>query len=180
MLQSPGPAPAPVAVAAPKPTPPPPVAPPRPPPAPDESPAAPADTLPGQVQTLAERLNAAVDLLKSPTWSEADAQQARALIDSTYAPLIQQLGLNAADAAAFNGLLAQRFDADRAALATAASQGFTLADNPAEFALLERTAVTPVEIQIHTLLGNDGYQQYQACAAPIRFAVAATLRQNSR
>ncbi len=128
----------------------------------------------------AERLAAAVTLLTSPTLDATAVQQARALIDSAYAPLYQQLGLSPTDATALGDLLSQRLDADRTGLAAAAAQGLTLADNPAEVALVVRAAVTPVEIQIRALLGGDGYQQYQAFAAPIRTAVAAALRQNQR
>jgi hypothetical protein len=119
-------------------------------------------------------------LLTAPTFDEANAQQARELIDSSYAPLYQQLSLDPATAAAFSNLLVQRLEADRAALAAASSQGLNLVDNPLEVALLARTAVAPVDSQIRTLLGDDAYQQYQAYAAPLRAAVVVALRQNPR
>ena len=148
-------------------------------PAPAAETAAPvADNLP--LQTPEERLTAAVSLLTSPTYSPAEAQQVRTLIDSTYGPLYQQLGLNQADSAALGDLLAQRFTADRTGLAAAAGQGLNLTDNPLEVALQVRAAVAPVDAQISTLLGGDAYQQYQAYAAPIRAAVAGALRQNQR
>ena len=143
------------------------------PPAPAAAPA-PADH---PVQPPAERLAAAVALLMSPDRDEATVQQTRALIDSAYAPLYQQLGLNPADTAALGDLLVQRFDTDRTALAIATSQGLTLANNPTEIAAQVRTAVTPLEGQIRTLLGDAGYQQYRTFAAPIRAAVVAALIQ---
>jgi hypothetical protein len=131
-------------------------------------------------QTPAERLAAAVTLLTSPNWTEANAQQAKDLIDTTYAPLAGQLGLNQADADAFNNLLVQRFASDRTALAVAANQGLTLTDNPGEVALLVRTADAPIDTQINQLLGPAGFVQYQIYAAPIRLAVAAALRQSQQ
>ncbi len=135
---------------------------------------APADS---PIQTPAERLAAAVALLMSSNRDAATVRQTRDLIDSAYAPLYQQLGLNASATAAFGDLLAQRFDTDRTALAIATSEGLTLTNNPVEIAAQVRTAVTPLEGQIHTLLGDAGYQQYRTFAATIRAAVVAALIQ---
>jgi len=153
---------------------------PAPPPPPNE-PVVPEEPAPtaakDTAQTPAERLAAAVALLTSPTFNEASAQQARELIDSTYAPLYAQLNLSPADAAALGDLLTQRLSATRAAFGAAASQGLDLANNPVEVAVLARTAVAPVETQIANLLGSDGYQQYQTYAAPLRAAVVSALLQ---
>jgi LPXTG-motif cell wall-anchored protein len=156
-------------------------------PAPSESP----PPTPSDDATSATMLPQQAAYLVAALVPGATAQDIRPLIDSAFAPFYQRMNLSEEDTAKLGDLLTRRLVAAKAtltsaagqgldvggALVSAANEGVNLTDSRTPVAQLARDAVAPAETQIHSLLGDAGYQQYQAYAAPLRNAVLNAVAQ---
>jgi len=131
-------------------------------PAPEEEPEPPVDP----------RQRVLGALLNNPQIQQLAQGVAQTVVSSAYDPLIQQLQLNPQQTAELNSLISQRALIGGDVLREALAQGVDVQANRAQLQQQVREAQSQVDQQIHGMLGDSNYQQYQD--------YTATLRQNGR
>lgn len=83
-------------------------------------------------------------------------------VDRTYAALFQQLKLTPEQTDALRNLLVRRMNVVQAASSTAMAQGINPTANQTGFARMVAQGEAAVDQDIHALLGDQGFQTYQA------------------
>jgi len=101
-------------------------------------------------------------LLNNPQVQQLADGMARSAVANAYAGLFQQLNLNQEQSDALSSLLAQRALVGGDVLRNAMAQGLDPAANAAQLRQQVSQAQGQVDQSIHTMLGDSGYQQYQA------------------
>jgi hypothetical protein len=124
----------------------------------DEPPAPPNDRAARQRAAL----GAIGNLLNNPQIQQLAAGVTQNLVSGAYAGFVQQMNMGEEQAAAFNGLVAQRALIGQEVLRSASAQGLDLQAGGAQLQQQVRQAEAQVDQQIHSLLGDAGFQQYQA------------------
>jgi hypothetical protein len=125
-------------------------------PQPEEPPAAPD---PADARQRGTAMLGAI--LNNPQMQQLAEGMTRTLVTSAYAGLIQQLNLSPEQGAAFNELVAQRALIGQEVLRNATSQGLDLAANADQLRQQVSQGQAQVDQQIHGVLGDGGFQQYQ-------------------
>ena len=116
--------------------------------------------------TSAKPGNAIAELFNNPGMKEMMRQQMANMVEREFPPLIVQMRLPSGQAAAFKNLLVQEMSAGVDQVSTSASADPAAAAQAAEAVKADKAAI---EDQIHQLLGDNNfaqYQQYQKTLSP--------------
>ncbi len=122
-----------------------------------------ADELPAPNADEARQRGAAAigALLNNPQIQQFASNMTQTIVTNAYAGLVQQLNLSPEQATAFNDLVAQRALVGQEALRTALAQGVDVAANADQLRQQVSQAQAQVDRNIHSLLGDGAFQQYQ-------------------
>jgi hypothetical protein len=123
----------------------------------------PAEELPVPDPAEARQRGAAAigALLNNPQIQQFASNMTQALVTNAYSGLVQQLNLSPEQGAAFNDLVSQRALVGQEVLRNATAQGLDLGANADQLRQQVSQAQTQVDQNIHGLLGDGGFQQYQ-------------------
>jgi hypothetical protein len=100
-------------------------------------------------------------LLNNPQIQQFASNMTQALVTNAYSGLVQQLNLSPEQSAAFNDLVSQRALVGQEVLRNATAQGLDLGSNANQLRQQVSQAQAQVDQNIHGLLGDGGFQQYQ-------------------
>ena len=100
-------------------------------------------------------------LLNNPQIQQLAAGVTQNLVSGAYSGFVQQMNMGEEQAAAFNALVAQRALIGQQVLRDASAQGLDLQANGAQLQQQVRQGEAQVDQQIHGMLGDGGFQQYQ-------------------
>ncbi|MEI6862431.1 MAG: hypothetical protein WCL04_09295 [Verrucomicrobiota bacterium] len=100
-------------------------------------------------------------LLNNPQIQQFASNMTQTIVTNAYAGLVQQLNLSPEQGAAFNDLVSQRALLGQEALRSATAQGLDLTANADQLRQQVSQAQAQVDQNIHNLLGDGGFQQYQ-------------------
>jgi hypothetical protein len=107
------------------------------------------------------------NLAGNPDYERLSVAQNRALVGRTYGAMFKSLNLPLGTQASLQELLAQRQQAVTDAVVAARENGLKSKTAPEEFSAATQAAIAPLDAQIHQLLGDAAFGQYQRYQATI-------------
>lgn len=135
--------------------------------------------VPNAASGPADFLSSAMSILDNPEMQRSLAARQRSTLNARYGPLFKNLHLDAATLTQFKDLLVEKQMVSSDVLSVVAKQGLNPLQNRQEVSQLLVKAQSDIDGKIKTLLGDEGYGQFQNYqrTQPQR-AVVTQLEQN--
>jgi hypothetical protein len=114
-----------------------------------------------QSRVISNAVNQWLDMMNDPEAQRLMTLQQKAQISSRYAALFRALNLTPDQLAQLKALLLDKQTVRQDVLLSATQQGINPLQNPRELRDLEATAQAEIDDKIKTLLGPDGYAQFE-------------------